>query len=406
MLALSLIHPTAAPGVPAPAALGNVPPTGSSIFRAVVSGAIARPDGHVDSVRAVVGGIRASGWSADRSRPLAEVPVDLRIGSSAPVRLAAITPHPDLVRAHPDYGPAHGWSFVQRVPTGSYDVCVTTVTRPARTLGCQQVDVAPVDYTALGDSYTSETRLADAPYTNADCFQSSANYPHLTAHALGLRLSDASCAGALTAHLTTPQTSHHNPPQETQLSATTRIVSVLYGFNDIGFGEIIGFKCPSTSPTGPSRSGFEACRDYYQQGGTDTLLDRVARFRASFASALVEIRAKAPNATVFVMSYEAPWSPTAADCWSPLYPVQDSDTRYLASVQRALVDVLAQDAAQAGAHFVDLYDDAVKHTPCAAPDARWVAPYGPGPYMHPTNLGHVEAATRLEAALRQYVLLH
>jgi hypothetical protein len=47
------------------------------------------------------------------------------------------------------------------------------------------------EYVALGDSYTSGPLISPAATAPALCLQSAANYPHLTAAALGLSLTAA-----------------------------------------------------------------------------------------------------------------------------------------------------------------------------------------------------------------------
>src|SRR5436309_14551088 len=65
---------------------------------------------------------------------------------------------------------------------------------------------APVRYVALGDSYTAGPGIPRQTIESGGCRRSDHNYPHLVAAALEVaRFTDASCAGATTAHMAAPQ---------------------------------------------------------------------------------------------------------------------------------------------------------------------------------------------------------
>ncbi len=90
-------------------------------------------------------------------------------------------------------------------------------------------------YVSLGDSYTAGPFiLPPAPGAPLDCLQSARDYPHLTAAALGLSLTDVSCSGATTENLTTTAQYPDQPRQFNSLSSSTQVVSVGIGGNDKG----------------------------------------------------------------------------------------------------------------------------------------------------------------------------
>src|SRR5882672_4307904 len=65
-------------------------------------------------------------------------------------------------------------------------------------------ETPPIHYVALGDSYTSGPGIPRQTVESGGCRRSDHNYPHLVAVALALgagRFTDASCAGATTAHM-------------------------------------------------------------------------------------------------------------------------------------------------------------------------------------------------------------
>ena len=96
-------------------------------------------------------------------------------------------------------------------------------------------EAAPGDsYVALGDSATSGP-LIPTPTGLLGCGRSDHNYPHLTAAALGLELTDVSCGGAAARHMTQAQSVEFdgvNPPQFDALRTDTDLVSVGIGGND------------------------------------------------------------------------------------------------------------------------------------------------------------------------------
>jgi lysophospholipase L1-like esterase len=99
-------------------------------------------------------------------------------------------------------------------------------------------------YVALGDSYTSGPNIPAQTGTPGGCARSDHDYPSLVAQELELKAADfrdVSCSGATIADLSTPQTTSDgvNPTQLSALSATTELVTLGIGGNDMGFSELI-----------------------------------------------------------------------------------------------------------------------------------------------------------------------
>jgi hypothetical protein len=194
--------------------------------------------------------------------------------------------------------------------------------------------VQGLPYVALGDSYAAGFGVG--PVSGGPvpgCDQSAADYPHLVAQQLGLRLKDVSCAGAVTANLiSTPQLTGDGtaPPQISGLGASTRIVTVTIGGNDLGFASIAS-SCVALSPTGPviADPQFTTCKALYDTRGVDSLVSRLDGpvlygspgapngLTATFAA----IRKAAPHAKVFVVGYPAiapdASNTPAAGCFRP-----------------------------------------------------------------------------------------
>lgn len=248
------------------------------------------------------------------------------------------------------------------------------------------------NYVALGDSYSAGyglTPLTGLPVPG--CAQSSSNYPHLLAAALGLSLTDVTCSGAVAANITdTPQVTPAgtNEIQSNALSASTNIVTVTIGGNDLGFTSIAE-TCAAISPTGPtlltasSTTPAANCKSlYFPAGGTDSLAALInTTVSNNVSNALSVIHAKAPNAKIFVLAYpalapDATNTPTTpAGCFSSLndgtsfrenaYPFTLTDVPYLNSVESQLDGAIQTAANAVGATFVPLFDQSTAHTPCA-----------------------------------------
>lgn len=260
-------------------------------------------------------------------------------------------------------------------------------------------------YVALGDSYASGFGVA--PYgagPAAGCFQSTTDYPHQVAASLGLRLDDRTCAGATTDDITrTPQATGAGkataPVQADALSASTDVVTVSIGGNDLGFADVIN-SCVALAKDGPvfseiHGSTYDHCKDYFAPvvGGVerDSLAARIRdtvapRLAATFRT----IARRAPHAKVFVVGYPM-IAPSAAQypngCFSSLlgdsgleppfpqnaFPFTSVDTAYFNRTQ-ARLDTAVRAAAQArGFTYVSTLAGSAAHTACAPAGSAWMS---------------------------------
>jgi lysophospholipase L1-like esterase len=252
----------------------------------------------------------------------------------------------------------------------------------------------PETYVALGDSYVAGPLIV--PHEGpSNCLRSSQNYPHQVATSLALALRDASCSGATTEDMTTAQ--DENPPQFDALDASTTIVTIGIGGNDIGFTEIAE-NCASPVPFGTP------CQDRYVVNGVDTLQQRIDETAPKVAAVLRGIHERAPSAAVFVVGYPAILpEDSGAQCW-PLLPITEGDVPYLREVTRNLNRMLEEQAAANGATFVSLYEPSIGHDACQPPlpDRRWVEPVvpaSPAAPIHPNLAGMTGAAGVVAAAI-------
>jgi lysophospholipase L1-like esterase len=252
------------------------------------------------------------------------------------------------------------------------------------------------EYVALGDSYTAGP-LIPLQVPIFGCLKSNNNYPNLTARELGLSLKDASCSGAETEDMTNPQgvsPDGPNPPQFDRLSATTEIVTLQIGGNDIGFSSIAE-DCFSDSPEGTP------CQDRYVHDGRDEISERIQATAPLVAAVFQGINDRSPTARVLAVNYAAILPHTGPGCW-PQMPITEGDVPYLRAKQVELNAMLATQAAAAGAELVDWYAASVGHDACQPPAIRWVEPAAPANAaapVHPNLGGMMGASALLTAAL-------
>jgi lysophospholipase L1-like esterase len=265
-------------------------------------------------------------------------------------------------------------------------------------------------YAALGDSYTSGPLIPNQLPDPPGCLRSDHNYPHLTAAALKLSLSDVSCGGATTDDMTAPQqtAAGTNPPQLDAVGPGTTVVTLGIGGNDIGFISIVE-KCTAVTPYGPTESGYQYCKDYYNRNGYDELAQAIAATQPKVERVLGVIHAKAPGAKIYVVGYPAilpsddltPQSPV--QCW-PQLPVTYADIPYLRETEQRLDAMLASAAADQGASYVDTYSGSVDHNACTLPGTRWIepsVPSAPAAPVHPNAAGEAYMASVVSAAIRK-----
>jgi lysophospholipase L1-like esterase len=253
------------------------------------------------------------------------------------------------------------------------------------------------NYVALGDSYAAGPLIPN-PVLPLGCLKSDHNYPHLAAPGIGLSLRDVSCSGATTADMTNPQNVEPdgpNPPQLNALEASTKVVSLTIGGNDIGFSEVIE-SCATLNPFS------HPCLDKYDSGGVDQLKARIEATAPKVAAVLQGIHSRAPEARVFVVDYAAILPETGYGCW-PQMPLGFQDVPYLRSTEKRLNSMLATQAAANGATLVDWYSASIGHDACKSASTRWVEPLvptNPAAPVHPNAAGMQGGASALLAAAK------
>jgi hypothetical protein len=262
-----------------------------------------------------------------------------------------------------------------------------------------RADAAPAQrYVALGDSFTADPLTGPLDLDHAGCARSLTDYPHRTAAAIGaVSFRDVSCSGATAAHVTAVQsiTGGTNPAQLAAVDTTTTVVTMGFGGNDIGFVNIIT-GCAAILPFGAP------CRNKYAPaGGVDQLAARIDAAGPGIGSAIAAVRAKAPNAKVYVVGYPA-LLPESGSCF-PQMPYTPTDVGYLRGVNQRLNSMLQNQAVSRGAIYVDVYTPSVGHDACKTRTTRWIEPIVPGnpaAPVHPNAAGAAGQAAAVTAAIR------
>ena len=260
------------------------------------------------------------------------------------------------------------------------------------------VSASTVSYVALGDSYTAGPLIPDQ--SGGLCLRSDHNYASLTAAQIGATLTDASCSGATTVEMTQPQTDDGitiNAPQLDSVTGSTGLVTLGIGGNDIDFTGIIE-TCAEESLTDPFG---DPCTAHYTSGGSDQLAASIAATGPKVAAVLAQIRARAPQARVYVVGYPDILPEYNDGCW-PLVPLAYGDVAYLRQTEKELNAMLAAEAAAYGDGYVDTYTPTIGHDVCQAPGTKWIeglVPTSPAAPFHPNALGEAAMARALEAAI-------
>ncbi|QYJ02945.1 SGNH/GDSL hydrolase family protein [Nocardioides panacisoli] len=248
-----------------------------------------------------------------------------------------------------------------------------------------------LEYVALGDSSTV------APGTGADdgeaCFQSERNYPRLVADRLDLDLTDMSCGGARTQHLTEEQPPFGNPPQLDALSADTALVTMRIGANDASLFAHSVINCGKVADRDPDGS---PCAEEF---GADYFDDAVADTREALDEALAEIARRAPEARVVVLGYPE-WAPPEAPEDCDQLDLARGDYAYARRANELIVETVAAAAAAAEVDYVDEWAATEGHHMCA--EEPWIAgasPNGRAAPFHPYRREQLVAADLLVALL-------
>lgn len=266
--------------------------------------------------------------------------------------------------------------------------CATTPALPTLPAGAH--------YAALGSSFAAGAGIPPlAAGRPARCGASQLSYSRVLAADLGLRLTDASCGGATTAHVLGAW--DDLPAQIDAVTPETRLVTITIGGNDLGYmGVLFAASC---------HSGIRDGRSLDPQTGQcrDLPLPEPAAFRAvedNLAALLLAVRERAPRARIVLVQYLA-LVPDENCAAAPLQPEHAAAARNLA---RGLAEASERAATRAGAEVLAMDRLSLGHTACdAQPWARGLGEgFDPaqGAPWHPAPAGHAAIAAALAEMLQ------
>jgi len=139
---------------------------------------------------------------------------------------------------------------------------------------------SPISYVALGDSYSSGDGAGN--YSDGNCLQSANAYPVLWHNAHGGSFVNETCAGATTSDVINGQLG--------PLSASTTVVTITTGGNDVGFSSVM-----ETCVLGSDSSCVSAIQQAEQQAQST--------LPGTLDTVLSDIASRAPNAKVVLLGY-------------------------------------------------------------------------------------------------------
>ena len=253
-------------------------------------------------------------------------------------------------------------------------------------------------WVGLGDSFAAGPLIPSQTLNPLGCLRSTRNFARLAASSTGRALTDVSCSGARTTHMTASQSTDAgtNAPQFNALTGATNVVSVQIGGNDIGFSEILQ-NCATANPFG------RPCQQRYIRNGVDELRARITATAPKIDAVLAGIRSRSPGARVVVVNYAAIVPHSGSGCW-PQVPLAWADVPYVRGIHEGLNTMLAQRVAarnDPNMRIVDTYGASVGRDACRSSSVRWVEPLVPGntaaPF-HPNARGMAAFAPLVAAA--------
>jgi hypothetical protein len=230
----------------------------------------------------------------------------------------------------------------------------------------------PIDYVALGDSYSAGPLIPAQRLDPVGCLRSVNNYPAFLAGYFGVRsYIDVTCSGAQTEDLdqrrqTTIVPGPSPAPQVDALSADTDLVTLGIGGNDYElFGSMIEV-CEAVAPTDPT--GNPCKRHFTDNRGVDTKLRDATKIEKGVARVLQVVATRAPAAEVYVVGYPR-LLPEKGSCQDVKFAA--GDYRWGNRIEKRLNRSLRRAATATGATYVNLYGASRGHDACAGNEA-WI----------------------------------
>ena len=223
---------------------------------------------------------------------------------------------------------------------------------------------ADTDYVALGDSYSSGV---GAPGQSGLCLRGSNGYPAQWAEQNDPKTyKNVACSGA-----TTDDVRRQQVPS---LTASTDLVTITIGGNDVGFAPVV-ITCTISS--------YDVCAARVQEARDYTEEAMAPKLDATYQA----IRAKAPTAEVVVLSYPILFDTTSAGCGAGGMSL--AKRQVINAGNEELDDLIRERAQAAGFTYAEARDTFAGHGICAA--APWInglTVIPPTDSFHPNKSGY------------------
>jgi lysophospholipase L1-like esterase len=253
--------------------------------------------------------------------------------------------------------------------------------RPGGPDGNRDRDIGAGDaYVALGDSYTAGYLTGELDPASGGCLRSLDNYPHRVARALDLELTDVSCGGATTEHVTAAQTPTRGGPVPPQLDAVgedTALVTIGLGGNDFNVFGVLVVNCVLAGQQ--DRTG-SPCADLVAENPES--LDNIGKIRNRLVDVVEAVRERAPEARILLVGYPQPF-PATAGCEQ--LPLADGDVPFAHDALVSLNSAVSSAARKTDTEYVDVAGASEGHDICSA--EPWIAGAAPprpdGTAYHP-----------------------
>jgi lysophospholipase L1-like esterase len=249
-------------------------------------------------------------------------------------------------------------------------------------------------YVAMGSSFAAGPGIPEYyEATPAPCYRSTQNYAHQLAARLELALTDVSCSGATTAHLTGPR--GNIPPQLDALTPDTRLVTITIGGNDLGYiGGLSAASCLGLQ----KETGVDGNCSPPAAFPAELTFDNLAQRMDDIAK---EVRRRAPEAQLVLVDYLAVLPEAGTCAATPLDEISADGARYTA---RRLAEITRTVAGENGASIITASEFSKGHDACSA--EPWMhgypRPEAPikGTLYHPNLAGMTAVADALEQLLQ------
>ena len=244
------------------------------------------------------------------------------------------------------------------------------------------------EYVAMGSSFAAGFGLGPRePGSPFVCMRSTNGYPQLLARMTGLSLVDVSCSGSTTAHILNGGQMFLGA-QLDAVGPKTRLVTITSGGNDLNYIGDLFRAAGVTSTWGKLMS----------KGPQPIERRDFAKVRDNFVAIMKRVRARAPAATIVLVSYP-PVMPLHGTC--DKLGIDEKMADLSRQVAAGLQEATRGAAEQSGVLFGDMGTAGIGHDACSV--EPWVNGSAPasGKAFHPSAAGAKATAQEVLKLIRQ-----